>query len=91
MPILLLAIITLAAGAAAAYYYLKVRSVELELENALKKCSNSIEMMHGYYIELAERTVQKEVISREEADEMMQGIKEIVNSTNLIKAEKGKQ
>ncbi|MCW8929756.1 MAG: hypothetical protein OQL19_05925 [Gammaproteobacteria bacterium] len=90
IPILLLAMLVLATGAAATYYYLKAQSLEVELENELKKCSKSIEMMHGYYIELAERTAQKDVISKDEADKMMQGIKEIVDSTNIIKAEKGR-
>lgn len=88
IPIFLLALLTFATGAAATYYYLKALSLELELKKALTNGSNSIEMMHGYYIELAERMAQKDVISKEEADKMMQGIKEIVNSTNLIKAEK---
>lgn len=89
IPILLLSILALATCAAATYYYLKVRALELKLESALNKCSSSIEMMHNYYIELAERTAQKDVISREEADKMMQGINEIVNSTNIIKVKKG--
>ena len=87
IPILLLAMLALATGAAATYYYTKVRSLELELERSLTNCSNSIELMQKRYIELAELTVKKDVISKEEADKMMSGIEEIMHSTDIIKAE----
>ena len=91
IPVLLLAMLALAAGAAATYYYLKVRSLELKLEGALEHCSSSLERLHKHYMELAEQMAQKDVMSKEEADRMMLGIKEIMDSANTLKSDRGKK
>jgi len=88
IPIMFLAIIAIAAGAFATYYYTKARALQLALDQALESCAHSIEHMYKRYAELAEHTARQDVISREEADKMMAGIKEIMDSTEIIKNRK---
>jgi hypothetical protein len=86
LPVLILAILALAAGAAALYFYSKSRALEQNLESALESCSDSLEIMQKRYIQLAELTVQKNVISQEDSQTMMNGINEIISSANALKA-----